>query len=292
MEEVSTVRWLVTGARGMLGRDLLVALQAAGQDVRGLGSAELDVRDGAAVAREVREVDVVVNAAAWTAVDDAETHEAEAHAVNATGAGHLARAAARAGARLVQVSTDYVFPGDARTPYRELDPVDPRSAYGRTKAAGERAVLGADAEHLVVRTAWLYGAHGACFPRTIARLARERDHLDVVDDQHGQPTWTRDVARVVVDLVLGGVPGGVYHATSSGSTTWFGFAQEVVHAAGLDPAVVRPCTTADFPRPAPRPAWSVLGHEALTRVGVEPIGPWRERWRRAAREVLAGVSER
>ena len=282
------MRWLVTGARGMLGRDLVVSLRLQGYDVRAYGSADLDVRDERAVTAAVREVDVVVNCAAWTAVDDAESHEREAFAVNATAAKHLAKAANRVGARAVQVSTDYVFGGDAREPYREDAPVRPASAYGRSKAAGERAVLDANRDHLVVRTAWLYGAHGQCFPRTIARLAQERDRLDVVDDQEGQPTWTRDVARVIVDLVEGQAPGGVFHATSSGRASWFEFAQAVVAEAGADPAVVHPCSSAQASRPARRPAWSVLGHDALVKVGIPPIGPWEERWRRAARDVLAG----
>ncbi len=144
-------------------------------------------------------------------------------------------------------------------------------------------------DHLVVRTAWLYGAHGRCFPRTIARLARERGRVQVVDDQHGQPTWTCDVADLVVRLVEHQVRAGTYHATASGSTTWAGFAREVVAADGGDPQAVQPVTTTAFPRPAPRPAYSVLGHDALTAAGVRPIGPWRERWACAAGEVLSDL---
>lgn len=279
------MRWLVTGAGGMLGRDVVARL-GAGAEVTAAGRADLDVTDPAAVSAAVAGHDVVVNCAAWTAVDDAEAQEGAAYAVNATGAAVVAAAAARHRARLVHLSTDYVFDGSAGQPYAEDALPAPRSAYGRTKAAGEWAVRALAPDALVVRTAWLYGAHGSCFPRTIARLAAERGGVDVVDDQVGQPTWTADVADVVVRLVAAGAPGGAYHATSSGSTSWFGFAREVVAAAGLDPEVVRPTTSAAFVRPAPRPTYSVLGHGALQRAGVAPIGDWLERWSAAAPGVL------
>ena len=279
--------WLVTGARGMLGTDLRRVLERRGIPVTGVDRSDLDLLDESLVTDAVRDHDVVVNCAAWTAVDDAEAHEAEAHTVNAVIPGVLARAAARHGSRIVQVSTDYVFDGAAHAPYDEDAPTGPRSAYGRTKAAGEEAVrVAAPDAHLVVRTAWLYGAHGSCFPRTIARLARERGSLEVVDDQHGQPTWTVDVAELVLRLVQAGAPAGNWHATSTGATSWHGFARRVVESAGLDGAVVTPTDSARFVRPAPRPAYSVLGHEKLRRHGIEPIGPWQERWAEAASEVL------
>ena len=188
----------------------------------------------------------------------------------------------------MQISTDYVFAGDATVPYPEGAPHAPLSAYGRSKAAGERAVRTAlPDDHLLVRTEWLYGAHGKCFPKTIAGAARARGSLTVVDDQVGQPTWTKDVADVVLRLVAVEAPSGTYHATSSGQTSWWGFAREVVEASGMDPEIVAPTTSADFERPAARPAWSVLGHDALVSLGIEPIGDWRDRWRTAAAEVLA-----
>ncbi|MBO9570202.1 MAG: dTDP-4-dehydrorhamnose reductase [Cellulomonas iranensis] len=280
------MRWLVTGARGMLGQDLVARVRADGHEVVALDRDELDITDGAAVLDAVAGFDVVANCAAWTAVDDAETREAEAFAVNAVGPQALARAAVRHGARLVQVSTDYVFDGHATDPYAEDGFAAPRSAYGRTKLAGEWAVRAAGADHLILRTAWLYGAGGSCFPKTIARVARERGSLDVVDDQAGQPTWTVDVADLAVRLVDGGAPAGTYHATSSGRTTWCGFARAVVAAAGLDPQIVRPTTSEGAARAAERPAFSVLGHDALRAVGVEPIGDWQQRWAAAAPEVL------
>ncbi|WP_402467335.1 dTDP-4-dehydrorhamnose reductase [Isoptericola aurantiacus] len=279
-------RWLVLGAGGMLGQDLLGVLTTAGRDATGLGRADVDVTDAQAVRAAVVGHDVVVNAAAWTAVDDAEKHEAEAFDVNATAAAHVARAADAAGARLVHVSTDYVFDGAADAPYAEGAPMAPRSAYGRTKAAGEWAVRAEAPDHLIVRTAWLYGAHGGCFPKTMARLGAEKDRLAVVDDQVGQPTWTRDLAELIVRLVDAEVPAGTYHGTSSGRTSWFGFTRRILASAGLE-TPVEPTTSDAFVRPAPRPAFSVLGHDALRAAGVEPIGDWAERWEAAAPSVLA-----
>jgi dTDP-4-dehydrorhamnose reductase len=278
---------MVTGAKGMLGTDAVQRLRSDGHDVTEHTRETLDLSDPDAVVAAARGHDVLWNCAAWTAVDDAETQEDAALAVNGVVPGILAAAAAEAGARLVHISTDYVFAGDASEPYAEDAPTDPRSAYGRTKQVGERAVrAGLPGAHLLVRTAWLYGAHGGCFPRTIARVAAERGGVAVVDDQIGQPTWTRDVADLVVRLVDADAPAGTYHATSSGQTSWFGFARRVVAAAGLDPEIVTPTDSAAFPRPAPRPAYSVLGHGALERIGVSPIGDWDARWDAASGEVL------
>jgi dTDP-4-dehydrorhamnose reductase len=285
------VRWLVTGSAGMLGTDLVALLRSRGADVTATVRSDLDLHDPAAVRAAVEGHDVVVNCAAWTAVDDAETHESEALEVNGVVPDILARAVAETGGRMVQISTDYVFDGGATSPYAEDAPTSPPSAYGRTKAAGEEAVRAALPDrHLVVRTAWLYGAHGGCFPKTIARLARERGAVSVVDDQVGQPTWTADVADLVVRLVEADAPAGTYHATSSGQCSWFELARAVVESAGLDPAAVTPTTSDAFVRPAPRPAYSVLGHAALDRAGVTPIGDWRERWQAAAPAVLADGS--
>ena len=279
---------MVTGANGMLGTDVVEFLTARGHDVVAHTRETLDLEDAAAVSAAARGCDVVWNCAAWTAVDDAESDEPAALVVNGVVPGILAAAAGEADARLVHISTDYVFAGDASSPYTEDAPTAPRSAYGRTKEVGEHAVrAGLPEAHLLVRTAWLYGAHGRCFPRTIARVAHERGGVAVVDDQVGQPTWTRDVADLVLRLIDADAPAGTYHATSSGQTSWFGFAQRVVEAAGLDRSIVTPTDSAAFPRPAPRPAYSVLGHDALERAGVTPIGYWEERWEQASAEVLA-----
>jgi dTDP-4-dehydrorhamnose reductase len=284
--------WLVTGAGGMLGTDLLAALTAGGEPVTGLDRAGLDVTDAAAVTDAVGRLrpDVVVNCAAWTAVDDAEAAEEQALAVNSGGPANLAAACARTGARLVQVSTDYVFAGEAgrRRPYAEDDVPAPRTAYGRTKLAGERAVLRAlPGAGYVVRTAWLYGAHGPSFVRTMIKLEDQRPAVDVVDDQHGQPTWTLDVAGQIIALVHAAAAPGIYHATSGGQTTWFGLAREVFGLLGADQDRVRPVPTSAMPRPAPRPAYSVLGHGAWAGTGNPPIGDWRTALHRAFPGVLA-----
>jgi dTDP-4-dehydrorhamnose reductase len=266
-------RYLVAGAGGMLGADLLDVL--AGREVTALTRADLDISDAAAVHAAVPGHDVVINAAAYTAVDAAENDEAAAFAVNAAGAGNLAAAAAAAAARFVQVSTDYVFDGTATTPYPEDAPRAPLGAYGRTKAAGEVAVLAHPGVYLV-RTAWLYGAHGPNFPKTMLKLAAERETLSVVDDQVGQPTWSRDLAEAIVRLLDAEAPFGMYHGTNSGETTWFGFARAVFGEAGLDPERVTPTDSAAFVRPAQRPAYSVLGHEAWLRAGLPEMRPWRD----------------
>lgn len=270
-------RWFVTGAAGQLGTELLLALAGADDLVVGVTRADLDVTDASAVLDAVRlaRPDVVVNCAAYTAVDAAETDADTAMAVNGSAPGHLAVAAREVGARLVQVSTDYVFSGDATTPYDEDAPTGPRSVYGRTKLAGERAVLEALPESgYVVRTAWLYGAHGPNFVRTMLRLAGERETVDVVDDQVGQPTWTRDLAGQIIALARSDAPAGVYHGTNAGQVSWFGLTREIFRLAGLDPERVHPTTTDRFPRPAPRPAWSVLGHDRWSAVGLAPMRAW------------------
>ena len=272
-------RWLVVGSYGMLGQDLVAALAAApgAHQVTGVDRDSVDIIDPDACLGAVAGHDIVVNAAAWTAVDEAETHEGQAFSVNAIGAANLARACSASGARMVQVSTDYVFAGDATSPYAEDAPLAPRSAYGRTKGAGEWAVRTyLPSTSWVLRTAWLYGAHGPNFVKTMARLATERDTVSVVDDQRGQPTWTVDLAGAIVRLVEAQAPFGTYHGTSSGETTWFGFTQEIFRLLGHDPARVLPTTSDAFVRPAPRPAYSVLGHDAWERARVAGLPEWRK----------------
>ena len=274
----------------MLGLDLRDRLRAGGDQVTALARRDLDVTDAAAVRAGVRRArpDVVINCAAWTAVDAAEAHEAAALAVNGTGPANLAAACACGSMRLIQLSTDYVFDGMAYLPYAEDAAPAPRTAYGRTKLAGERAVLGQlPGTGYVVRTGWLYGARGSNFVRTMIRLERARPVLDVVDDQHGQPTWTADVTDQIIALIRRDAAPGIYHATSSGQTTWCGLAREVFRFLGTDPDRIRAVPSSVPGRPAPRPARSVLGHERWRRAGITPIGDWRPALNRALPALLA-----
>ncbi|MGO4299187.1 dTDP-4-dehydrorhamnose reductase [Leifsonia sp. RAF41] len=268
-------RYLIAGAAGMLGQDLQKAL--AGREVTALSRADLDVTDRDAVLAAVAGHDVVLNASAYTKVDDAETHEDDAYAINALGTENLAIAAARNGARFMTVSTDYVFDGQATEPYAEDTVRDPLNAYGRTKAAGEELALAAHPDGtFVVRTAWLYGAGGPNFAKTMVKLAGSHETVSVVDDQLGQPTWTGDLAAQIVALLDGDAPAGIYHGTNSGQASWYDFARAVFASAGLDPDRVKPTDSASFVRPAPRPSYSVLGHDAWSRAGLAPLRPWED----------------
>ncbi|NLU78329.1 dTDP-4-dehydrorhamnose reductase [Micromonospora sp. HNM0581] len=274
------MRFLVTGAGGMLGRDLVDVLAARPEhQVTAATRAKLDITDRAAVYSAVAGHDVVLNTAAWTDVDGAEAHESAATTVNGHAVVHLADACAAHGARLLQLSTDYVFDGTATTPYREDGPTAPLNAYGRGKLLGEQAVtrLLPDTGY-VVRTAWLYGAHGRNFVSTMLDLAGRRDTLDVVDDQHGQPTWSYALARHLVALAeaarAGRAAPGIYHGTCAGETTWYGLARAVFTRHGLDPDRIRPTTSARFVRPAPRPTYSVLGHGRWVEAGLPPLADW------------------
>ena len=284
-EPRSGERWLVTGAAGMLGTEVGRALAEACPDparqVTLLTRAELDITDPDAVKAAVAGHDVVVNTAAWTDVDGAEASERAATAANGHAVRNIARACADTGAWLLHISTDYVFPGDATEPIREDAPTSPVNAYGRGKLVGEQAVRELLPETgLVVRTAWLYGAHGRNFVHTILGAAEKREFVDVVDDQRGQPTWARSLAGQLVRLgrgaVRGTAPAGFYHGTCSGETTWYGLARAAFELAGLDPDRVRPTTSDRFVRPAVRPAYSVLGHDRWSLAGLEPLPAWRD----------------
>ncbi|MFG2557965.1 dTDP-4-dehydrorhamnose reductase [Streptomyces sp. NPDC048496] len=286
--------WLVTGAAGMLGRDVLARLVGESVTVVAANRVALDIADPASVhaAFEFHHPAVVVNCAAWTAVDAAESQEEAALRVNGTGPEILAAACREHGAVLLHVSTDYVFAGDAGKPYPEDAAAGPRSAYGRTKLAGERAVSDTLPDTgYVVRTAWLYGAGGPNFVRTMIKLEGVKDTLDVVDDQRGQPTWTADLADRLVRLgqaaLAGTAPAGIYHGTSGGETSWFGFTREIFRLLGADPARVRPTTSDAFVRPAPRPAFSVLGHDRWAAAGMGSIRDWRAALEEAFPDLLA-----
>lgn len=285
------MKMTIAGAAGMLGQDLQQMAAAAGYDVTAIDYQELDITDRQAVMDMLGApgvADVIVNVAAWTQVDSAEEQEDKAFVLNAVGAQNLARAAHSAGARMVQISTDYVFPGDGTEPYGEDDLMLPIGAYGRTKAAGEWAVRAECPDHLIVRTAWLYGEHGNPFPKVMERLITQNGEVSVVTDQVGQPTWTRDLSDFLLRLLAADAPAGTYHGTSSGQCSWYEFTRAIATSMGKDPdEVVKETTAAAFKRPAPRPAYSVLAHDAERAIGVEPIGDWEERWQAAAPAILS-----
>jgi dTDP-4-dehydrorhamnose reductase len=268
------MRLLITGAAGMLGQDVDDAARAAGHEAVALSRANIDVTDYEAVERVVGEAspDVVVNCAAWTDVDGAEANEDAALAVNGPGAGNVARAAHAAGAWMIHISSDYVFDGVKREPYLESDTTRPLSAYGRTKLAGELEVaLEAPSQHTIVRSSWLFGAGGPCFPATILHLAAERDELTVVDDQVGSPTFTGHLAQALIELADARVV-GLAHVAGTGTCSWYELARELVDARGLH-CEIRPGRTEDLGRPAPRPAYSVLGTERGSELPTLP--DWR-----------------
>src|SRR5437588_1020045 len=268
------MRLLITGAGGMLGQDVVRAANGAGIDTAPRGHAELDIADRAAVQAAMRSTkpDVVINCAAWADVDGAESNADAACAVNAAGAANVARAAAAAGAWTVHISSDYVFNGTKREPYLESDQTDPLSAYGRSKLAGEEGVASeAPDAHTIVRSSWLFGVGGRCFPATILRLADERDEIRVVDDQVGAPTFTGHLAAALVELAQGDPSPGVLHIAGEGQCSWFEFAEQVVTVAGASANVTR-CRTADMPRPAKRPAYSVLRSQR----GAPGLPEWRQ----------------
>jgi dTDP-4-dehydrorhamnose reductase len=269
------MRILITGAGGMLGSDVCRAASAAGLEVVALDHAGLDVTDSGAVQSAIGHVrpGAVVNCAAWTDVDGAESDLDGALAANRGGAEHVAGAAAANGAWIIHVSSDYVFDGTNTEPYLESDPVNPLSAYGRSKLEGELAVArAAPGAHTIVRSSWLFGVDGRCFPKTILRLASEREELTVVDDQVGCPTFTGHLAPALVELVVGERIEGVLHVAGGGQCSWFEFASQIVESAGLA-CQVRPGKTADLDRAAPRPGYSVLRSE---RRGSPELPDWHE----------------
>jgi dTDP-4-dehydrorhamnose reductase len=287
---------LVPGGHGQLGTDLGTAAASAGAGVLAPSSAELDITDADAVSAAITELAcraaaagigaVVVNAAAYTAVDAAESDMDTAFAVNARGPEMLAAACKRADLPLLHVSTDYVFSGTvfsgtAGAPYTPDDPTDPKSVYGRSKLAGEQAVLGSGCRCHVVRTAWVYGATGGNFVKTMARLESQRDTVSVVDDQWGSPTWSADLAAGLLELAgrlaASCAPDArVLHCTGGGETTWFSFARAIFDELGADSRRVLPCSSAEFSRPAPRPAYSVLSDAAWRASGLTPLRHWRD----------------
>jgi dTDP-4-dehydrorhamnose reductase len=271
--------WLITGGSGQLGLALQKELSKEGIDCVAGNSLELDITNRVLVEELVDSIkpDVIINTAAWTDVDGAESNESATYAVNALGPQNLAIAAGKVGARLVQVSTDYVFSGERTAPWLEAASRNPQSVYGSTKSEGEKFVLeNYPTGSYVVRTAWLYSANRKNFAKTMAKLAlKGSGEVRVVDDQVGQPTFTGDLAKQIIDLVLSDSPVGIYHGTNSGQGTWFEFAQEIFKHLGEDLSRVIPVSSNEYPRIAKRPAYSVLGHDAWAKTTIRPMRDWK-----------------
>jgi dTDP-4-dehydrorhamnose reductase len=265
---------LVTGAHGQLGQDLLSVMNGRYQCL-GLSRRQLDICD----TKQVRTIvsrfqpDVVIHAAAYTAVDKAERDVEEAFRVNVLGTRNVAAAVREVGAKFCYISTDYVFDGTAAKPYQEHDRPRPLNVYGESKLAGEVLAAAMVENHFIVRTSWLYGASGPNFVTTMLRLAKQQEEISVVGDQIGSPTYTQDLARTLAEIVRTDAY-GIYHAANGGACSWYQFAQAIFHDAGTD-VKLRPCTTAEFPRPAQRPKNSVLGGSTLVDRGFSPLRPWR-----------------
>jgi dTDP-4-dehydrorhamnose reductase len=281
------MRIAVVGSTGMFGSDLLGLLKDRGIDSQGFNRQDVDYEQGPeSLAENFEGFDAVVNAVAFTAVDTAETEIYEANTVNGVYAGLLAQASKIAGARFVHISTDYVFDGLSNSPYKVDEPLNPQSSYGKSKALGEQLVTDSGADYSILRTAWLYGANGRCFPKVMAELLEKNGSVRVVSDQHGQPTWTRDLAEVVIQVLKLHEMPRIVHAVSSGQATWAEFAKEVAKSIGKGENSVEEILSAEYLTPAKRPAWSVLNNSSSV---LAPIRDWRERWRVAAPEVLRGL---
>jgi dTDP-4-dehydrorhamnose reductase len=271
--------WLITGGSGQLGIAVSQELDELGIAFDAWSSKDLDITKRSIVSEAIEKLapTVIINCAAWTDVDGAESHELDASRVNADGPQNLAVAARQCNSKLIHVSTDYVFSGESKTPWRIEDEINPQSAYGRTKAQGESRVLATYPDNsFVVRTAWLYSPWGKNFAKTMTKLALKGDgEVRVVNDQVGQPTSASELAKQLVELGLSTSPAGIYHGTNSGQATWFEFAQEIFKLSGADVGRVTPISSSEYPRPAKRPSYSVLSHDAWANTSVKPMRDWR-----------------
>lgn len=272
---MSKLKIIITGANGQLGREL-AEWTTDTADIIGFGRDELDITSLPACRNlfTLHRPDVVIHCAAYTAVDKAESEPDEAFRVNGAATRNVAVAAREVGAKLCYISTDYVFDGTSAAPYNEYDQTNPQTVYGKSKLAGEQAVLTLHDRFFIVRSSWVYGKYGNNFVKTMLKMAGERDQLKVVADQIGSPTYTHDLVAFLLELVHTDYY-GIYHASNSGSCSWYDFAKAIFEDSGTD-IQVEPCTTADFPRPAPRPAYSVMEHSAIRSNGLNVLRPWRE----------------
>jgi len=271
--------WLITGGSGQLGIAVSHELDKRGIVFDAWSSKDLDITQKLTVSEAIEKLSptVIINCAAWTDVDGAESHEIDASRVNSDGPENLALAAKLSNSKLIHVSTDYVFSGESQSPWQIEDEINPQSVYGRTKALGESRVLASHPENsFVVRTAWLYSPWGKNFAKTMTKLALKSDgEVRVVNDQVGQPTSASDLAKQLVELGLSTSPTGIYHGTNPGQATWFEFAQEIFKLSGADVGRVTPVSSSGYPRPAMRPSYSVLSHDAWASTSVQPLRDWR-----------------
>jgi len=273
---------LVTGASGQLGRDVVLLLEKEGHDILACDRDQMDITNQAQCNEVISSYhpEVIIHCAAYTAVDAAETDTDGAYKVNAVGTRNVAVAAEKVGAKLIYISTDYVFDGQSTTPYQEYDDTNPQSVYGKSKRAGEWLVQSLCSKWFVVRTSWVYGLHGNNFVKTMLKLGQEKPKFQVVHDQKGSPTYTVDLAFFLIEL-MGTEMYGIYHASNCGECTWYEFTQAIFEEAqtvvGVSiQAELEPCTTEQFPRPAPRPVNSVMDHLSIRTNGLTDLRPWRE----------------
>jgi dTDP-4-dehydrorhamnose reductase len=275
----SQMSWLITGGSGQLGIAVSQELDKRGIAFDAWSSKDLDITQSETVRESIEKLSptVIINCAAWTDVDGAENDEIGAFRVNSDGPENLATAAKLCNSKLIHLSTDYVFSGESRSPWQIGDEINPQSAYGRTKAQGERRVLTNYPDNsFIVRTGWLYSPWRMNFAKTMTKLAiKGKDEVRVVNDQVGQPTSAMDLAKLLVELGLSTSPAGIYHGTNSGQTTWFEFAQEIFKIADADIGLVSPVSSSAYQRPAKRPSYSVLSHDGLANTLVRPLRDWR-----------------
>jgi dTDP-4-dehydrorhamnose reductase len=285
--------WLITGGSGQLGIAVSQELGEQGLLFNAWSSKDLNITQGPIVRDFVSDLSpkVIINCAAWTDVDGAETNKIQASRVNGDGAENLAMAAKNCGAKLIHISTDYVFSGESKSPWQTGDAIIPQSAYGRTKADGEGRILETYPENSsIVRTAWLYSPWGKNFAKTMTRLAINGDgEVRVVNDQMGQPTSATDLAKQLIELGLSSSPAGVYHGTNSGQGTWFEFAQEIFKLTGADVNRIVPVSSSEYPRPAKRPSYSVLSHDAWAKTAIQPMRDWRIALQEAMPAIISAV---
>jgi dTDP-4-dehydrorhamnose reductase len=280
--------WLVLGAKGQLGSELIYLLRSLNIEAIGTDRSEIDFEKPDEIFAKLNEINPthIVNCGAYTQVDKAEEEKDLANVINADSPGIIAKFALERYLPFVHISTDYVFDGTSVVPYKEEDPVNPQSIYGKSKWLGEKEVLTRNPTAYILRTAWVYGAHGHNFPKVIAKKLRNNETLNVVNDQTGSPTWTFDLAKAIVEVMDKRPKAGIYHVTNDDSCSWFEFAQTIAKSLDVDPNLVKPTDSKSFVRLAVRPKFSVLSNKKWKNAGLTPLRSWKDAWQEAAKSVL------